>query len=206
MAEDAFLNQSSRGTESEKRQLRQRMRAQRQALPAATRMAAAEAVAAALLSQSAFLRPGYVAGYWAMAGELPLHALQLRLPATLVWCLPVITGERRLGFAPWRPGDALASNRYGIPEPDVAASSLLAPEALSAVLLPLLACCRDGRRLGMGGGYYDRSFAFRQHAPAPPLLIGVGYGFQTLPDLPADAWDVRLDAIVDENGWRDCER
>jgi 5-formyltetrahydrofolate cyclo-ligase len=200
------LKQSLRNPEREKRRLRQQLRQQRMALPAATRMAAAESVAAALLAESAFLRPGYVAGYWAMAGELPLHALQLRLPATLVWCLPVIAGERRLGFAPWRSGDALVSNRYGIPEPDVAASSLLAPEAMSAVLLPLLACCRNGRRLGMGGGYYDRSFAFRQLAPSPPLLIGVAYAFQTLADLPAEPWDVRLDAIVDENGWRDCER
>src|SRR3546814_6107802 len=72
---------------------------------------------------------GHVAGYWAVDGEIGLHAWQLRLPPSLTYCLPVLH-EDRLRFAPWRAGDALLSNRYGIPEPDIAPGALLAAEAI----------------------------------------------------------------------------
>src|SRR5690606_26994955 len=95
-------------------------------------------------------------------GELPLHFVQLRLAPGQVWCLPCLQDDGSLRFAPWRPGDALKPNRYGIPEPDVAPSSTLAGADLAVVLMPLLGFDAAGHRLGMGGGYYDRSFAFRR--------------------------------------------
>ena len=70
--------------------------------------------------------------------------------------------------------------------------------AMAVILLPLLGFTRSGQRLGMGGGYYDRSLAFRIEQAAPPLLIGVGYAFQELDCLPGEAWDVTLDAVVTE--------
>jgi 5-formyltetrahydrofolate cyclo-ligase len=183
--------------------IRTRMREQRAALPPAARMQAAEAIATHLLSDPAF-GPGYVAGYWAMGGELPLHVLQMRLRPDQVWCLPCLEPGGRLRFAPWRPGDLLLPNRFGIPEPAVAPSSRLAPEDMAVVLLPLVAFSPTGDRLGMGGGYYDRSFAFRRQAPAPPRLVGVGYGFQRRETLPAESWDVPLDAVVTEDGLLAC--
>ncbi len=197
MAEDAILIDSSAAARG-KSELRARLRAQRLALPAAERMGAAEAIAGHLQHHPCFAGPGYVAGYWAMAGEAPLHVIQMRLRADQVWCLPCIQADNSLHFAPWRAGDELLSNRYGIPEPALAPESQLQPEAMAVILLPLLGFSRSGARLGMGGGYYDRSLAFRQARPAPPLLIGVGYAFQELPALQSDAWDVRLDAVVTE--------
>jgi 5-formyltetrahydrofolate cyclo-ligase len=61
-----------------------------------------------------------------------------------------------------------------------------------------------GDRLGMGGGYYDRSFAFRLQSSAPPRLVGVGYGFQRHDGLRAEPWDVPLDAVVTEDGLLAC--
>jgi 5-formyltetrahydrofolate cyclo-ligase len=188
----------------DKRALRAGLRAQRLALPAIDRMQAAEAIVAPLLHSPLFSRPGYVAGYWAMAGELPLHVLQMRLRPDQVWCLPCIQPDLSLRFAPWRPGDPLVSNRYGIPEPDLAAASQLAAADMAVILLPLLAFDRAGQRLGMGAGYYDRSLGFRQQQPAPPALIGVGYAFQETALPAADTWDVRLDAVVSERELIDC--
>jgi 5-formyltetrahydrofolate cyclo-ligase len=185
--------------EAGKRALRAELRRRRRALPAPARIAAAEALPAHLRQQPAFTRPGFIAGYWACAGEMPLHAVQLALHAEQTWCLPVVQADGRLRFAPWRPGLPLVANRYGIPEPDLPAVDLLEPEQLSVVLLPLLGFTRRGQRLGAGGGYYDRSFAFRGERPAPPALIGVGYGFQACESLPADPWDVRLDAVATEH-------
>ncbi|MFT3806972.1 5-formyltetrahydrofolate cyclo-ligase [Arenimonas sp.] len=189
-----------------KHALRQRLRAERKALPATARMAAAEAIVTQAKSLPTFDRAGYVAGYWAMHGELPLHALQMRLSPTQIWCLPVTQPDGRLAFAPWRAGDPLLANRYGIPEPAVEASSLLAPADMSVVLLPLLGFRRDGSRLGMGGGYYDRSFAFRKNAAAPPALIGVAYAFQEIDALATDPWDVALDAVLTEREAIVCGR
>jgi 5-formyltetrahydrofolate cyclo-ligase len=140
-----------------------------------------------------------VAGYWASGGELPLHVLQLQLRPDQIWCLPCVQADGTLRFSPWRPGDPLVTNRYGIPEPNVATAALLEPTELHLVLLPLLGFDRAGHRLGTGGGYYDRSFAFRRTAAAPPTLIGIGYALQELPAIQACDWDVPLDALITEN-------
>jgi 5-formyltetrahydrofolate cyclo-ligase len=185
--------------DTDRRSLRRSLRSRRQALGAAERMAAAEAITTRLLAHPALARVGYVAGYWASGGELPLHVLQMRLRPDQIWCLPCVQPDGRLRFAPWRPGDPLVTNRYGIPEPNVATGSLLEPQELHLVLVPLLGFDRRGHRLGMGGGYYDRSFAFRHSTPAPPTLIGIGYSFQELPAIAREDWDVPLDALVTEN-------
>jgi 5-formyltetrahydrofolate cyclo-ligase len=120
-----------------------------------------------------------------MDGEIALHAWQLRLPRDCVYCLPVLCDDQRLRFAPWRPGDALVSNRFGIPEPDIAPSSLLDAVQMSMVVLPLVGFDARGNRLGMGGGWYDRSFALRHERSAPPYLVGAAFAMQELP--PFDA-------------------
>ena len=56
-----------------------------------------------------------------------------------------------------------------------------------------------GQRLGMGGGWYDRSFAFRRDRAAPPWLVGAGFAAQQVPALEAAGWDVVPDAICTED-------
>ena len=205
MAEDAILIETSPAAR-DKRALRTALREQRQALPALERMHAAEAIAGLLLGHPALAQPGYLAAYWAMSGEVPLHVLQMRVQAGLVWCLPCIQPDDSLRFCPWRPGDALLGNRFGIPEPVLAPESQLLAAEMSVILLPLLGFSRSGQRLGTGGGYYDRSLAFRQQLPAPPLLIGVGYSFQESSAWQNEPWDVQLDAVVTEREFIDCSR
>jgi 5-formyltetrahydrofolate cyclo-ligase len=181
--------------------LRARLRELRAAIPAATRIAAADAVAENLLRHPAVSVANALAGYWAVAGELPLHRLMARLSPSTRYCLPVLQAERTLRFAPWRTGDAVAANRYGIPEP-VEVGVALAPSEIDVVLLPLVGFSRDGHRLGTGGGWYDRSFAFRRDTPAPPLLIGIGFACQQIDaaaTIQAREWDVPLDAIATEH-------
>jgi 5-formyltetrahydrofolate cyclo-ligase len=197
MVEDAILNS---GRAEPRREVRRGLRQRRREATPPERMAAAEAIATGLLAHPRFPAAGYVAGYWATEGEVPLHVLQMRLPEGVVWCLPCVQPGGTLMFGPWHPGDPLVANAYGIPEPELAPHSLLAPADMAAVVLPLVGFSADGHRLGMGGGYYDRSFAFRLDAPAPPWLVGAAYSFQRLDSLPAQPWDVRLDAIATEQG------
>lgn len=185
--------------------LRDGLRKLRTAIPAAARIAAAESVAEQLMRLPALQNASTIAGYWAIRGELPLHSLMTRLPAHTRYYLPMLQSDCTLRFAPWRAGDAIVANRFGIPEPANVLETI-APNALDIVLLPLLGYTRKGDRIGTGGGWYDHSFAFRHDSPAPPLLIGVGFTCQRIDAYDAQEWDVPLDAIVTERELLLCPR
>ena len=99
---------------------------------------------------------------------------------------------------PWR------YNRLGIAEPQ--GSESLGARWLEVVFLPLVGFDRRGVRLGTGGGFYDRPFAFRHlrqvwHAPR---LVGLAYAFQEVDRIEAAAHDVLMDAVVTEEGVIRC--
>ena len=179
---------------------RHALRQRRRDIAPPERMKAAEAVAERLLGLPDAPARGYVAGYWAMDGELPLHVWEIRLPPDCIYCLPVLDeAKMQLRFAPWRSGDALVSNRFGIPEPDFDAASLLDAADIALIALPLTGFDARAHRLGMGGGWYDRTLAFRRDAPAPPLAIGIGFDLQQVEAIAPAPWDVPCDAIVTES-------
>jgi 5-formyltetrahydrofolate cyclo-ligase len=187
--------------------LRSRLRAQRERLTPAERIAAANGLAATLEQLPELLVDTLVAGYWAVGGELPLHAVHAALTRrSQSYHLPVLMPGRTLRFAPWRRNVELQANRYGIPEPQCDAAQLLAPGALELVLVPLVGFDRRGHRLGTGGGYYDRSFAFLKELarPAQPVLVGIGYSFQEVPALPDEGWDIQMDFVATERELIDC--
>jgi len=191
----------------ERDELRQRMRERRMALPPAKRIAAARGVGEQLETLPEFLTDLRIGAYWAVRGELPLsHALPALYRRGQIVFLPVLADDERLRFAPWLPGQELAANRFGIPEPEQNVANAVDPHALDVVLVPLLAFDRRGHRLGSGGGWYDRSFAFLQALPRPAhtVLVGIGYAFQEVPMLPIETHDVRLDFIVTERELIDC--
>jgi 5-formyltetrahydrofolate cyclo-ligase len=184
--------------------LRQQLRIQRRALPPALRQQAALAIADRLADWPVFTAANRIAGYWACDGELsPMLLLERAWAANQQVYLPVLTdaSPQSLQFAPYRPDTPLRHNRFNIPEPDVPSTRWLEPPELNLVLTPLVAFDNFGNRLGMGGGFYDRSFAFlrdpslRDHRP---YLLGLGYEFQKVYALRRQSWDVPLDAAVTE--------
>jgi 5-formyltetrahydrofolate cyclo-ligase len=180
-------------------ELRARLRTARTQLSAAERIAAADALVSTLEQLPEFLIDARVAGYWAVTGELPLHAACARLGAREQgYYLPIVEESNTLRFAAWRLGATVQANRHGIPEPDCDPRACLRPDELDLVLLPLLGFDRHGNRLGTGAGYYDRSFAFLRDKPRParPLLVGIGYHFQELPALTPESWDIPLDYVA----------
>ena len=191
---------------AERHELRQRLADRRRALSPPQRMVAAQGLRRSLEQLPEYLTDARVAGYWASHGELPLN---LVIPPLLArgqqFLLPVVGKGRQLRFAPWQSGDEVQANRHGIPEP-VAPREWLAPFQLDLVLVPLLAFDRRGHRLGHGGGYYDRSFAFLkdQKRPSEPLLVGIAYDFQELAQIETQAWDVALDYIATDQQLINC--
>jgi 5,10-methenyltetrahydrofolate synthetase len=137
-----------------------------------------------------------VGAYWPIKGEFDA------LPALYRWSeadderrigLPVIHREtKQLRFHVWYPGCPMEEDAFGIPKPKDTAE--FQPALL---LVPCVGYGPGGTRLGYGGGFYDRTLA----ALAPrPFTVGVGYAHGYIPWLKAEAHDVPLDAILNEDG------
>jgi len=90
------------------------------------------------------------------------------------------------------------TNRYGIPEPDVSPHRALAADELAGAIVPLVGFDAHGHRLGMGGGWYDRTFAGRQRSTAGAVLLGAAFDLQRVDGIEPEAWDVPLDAVFTE--------
>lgn len=178
--------------------LRREMRAARAALPARQVTAAAEALRERVLALPGYAGAATVAGYVAMPGEMDPRPLMRRALDDGKSCFVPLIGGDRLRFAPWTPDSLMAENRFGILEPVVDTAQLLLPQALALVLVPLVAFDARCNRIGMGGGYYDRSFAGHV-AGGPPLLAGVAHELQKVAEVAAQPWDVRLDCVVTES-------
>ncbi len=142
-----------------------------------------------------------IAAYIAFRGEPDLSpALEVLHQAGRRIHLPIVR-DQAMHFARWVPGTEMPKNRFGIPEP---VNGRPCPtERLELVLMPLVAFSPAGTRLGMGAGFYDRCFSFRnEHRDAPPELIGVAYSLQEVNSLPAQSWDVPLDGVITDLGVR----
>ena len=171
--------------------LRRTYRAKRRALTVAQQAQHAEAVGRAAAER---LNDGdAVAVYLARDGEVQLAPLiDACWRRGIVIAVPVIEGPD-LRFAAYRQGESMTANRFGIAEP--AAPIFVEP---NVVLTPLVAFDDCGRRLGMGGGFYDRYFTTR----ADVARIGIAHECQRAREIPIDASDVPLCAVVTERGWQ----
>ena len=144
-------------------------------------------------------QPGLaVSGYWPMSEEIDIRPL---LTALHERGHPVLLPEtpprgNPLIFRHWHPGTAMVRERFGTRRPTgpVGTPGLL--------LVPLLAFDRAGRRLGYGGGYYDRTLAGLPAARA----IGCAYATQEVDEVPATEYDARLHAVATERGVIRCDR
>ena len=183
--------------------LRNKIRRQRRRVSATERRRCAARLAQHLSKDPLLMNSRHIAAYLSADGEIDTWPL-LESLWSLGKCiyLPVLVTfpKRRLWFSSYAPEQALVRNRFGILEPERTHYRRIRASALDLVLTPLVAFDAAGYRLGMGGGYYDRSFAFlnrRQHWRKPRML-GLAYEFQRQPLISPEPWDVPLDAIVTE--------
>ena len=191
-------------TPAARRALRREMRRRRRALDESERQAAARALSSRLAGSRWFINSRTIAVYLSNDGEIDLSPLVKQ-----AWAmgkrtyLPRLFGPE-LWFLPFHARSALARNRFSIPEPVEPARRRIRPMFLDLVLFPLVAFDGSGNRLGMGAGYYDRTFeaARRRTAWGGPRRIGVAYEMQRVDALPAADWDVPLDAVVTEHAVR----
>mgnify|MGYP000843596300 FL=1 len=178
------------------KQLRRDIRAARRAIAPEERQqisAATAATALAWLRAHADIRR--VATFLSLPEEIDTAPLNRALwQAGYRLYLPYVRGKgEALVWLPYQEDTALAPDAVGIPAPPLQAP--LDALALDAVITPLVAWDARGTRLGMGGGFYDRTFA-RKIPRAKPWLLGIAYPCQAVATLPRQPWDVPLDAVA----------
>jgi 5-formyltetrahydrofolate cyclo-ligase len=181
--------------------LRRELRARRRALSDDAQARAAESLAAFVAANPLFRAAHNIALYFPADGEIDPWLLMRR-----AWALgkrvflPVLSPIRhdRLWFAAYDADTALVVNRFGIPEPRCTARHRVRAAALDLLLMPLVGFDDRGNRLGMGGGFYDKSLAFLRHRRCwhRPQLMGLAHACQQAPAIPVASWDVPLDAIA----------
>ncbi len=177
--------------------LRQRNRELRSKLEPAQLEAAATAVCDRIFALAEYQEAQRIAVYYAVNGEIRLTPLigQALTRGKQIY-LPNLD-QKTLRFSPYDHAQKMRINRYKLPEPDVTDDEMLDPSELDLVLAPLVVFDADRNRIGMGGGFYDRSFAFRKDSSIKtPLLIGVAHELQKVDRLIPEDWDVPLDMIV----------
>lgn len=119
--------------------------------------------------------------------------------------LPVLypLSTKRLWFLPYRQNTRLTQNRYRIAEPKLLKRHVPV-NSINMIIMPLVGFDENGNRLGMGGGYYDRTLSARklQAQRDLPLLLGYAHELQRVNHLDANNWDVAMDALITEKQFR----
>lgn len=194
----------------DRQQLRRELRAKRRSLSPAQQQQAAWQLRSHLRQQTLFIQAKSLVVYLANDGELdpePLARMATALNKKVY--LPVLHPfqPRLLWLVRWIPDQTpLIKNRFGILEPQLQGYGLarhrqIQPWAVDLVLMPLVGFDRRGGRLGMGGGFYDRTFDISKSRPRRPLLIGLAHDCQEVTRLPQATWDVPLDAVATPRGY-----
>jgi 5-formyltetrahydrofolate cyclo-ligase len=178
----------------EKAALRQEAIARRDALPADTRKAAADAIATRKFPL-AITPDTVISGFMPLKSEInPLPLMQKLAEAGARLALPAIAGRSKpLIMREWVWGGPLDRGQWGIREPKPDAAEV-GPDIL---LVPLLAFDRAGHRIGYGAGYYDMTIA-RLRSLKSVTAVGIAFAAQEVSQVPTTPRDARLDLVLTE--------
>ncbi|MCU4676377.1 5-formyltetrahydrofolate cyclo-ligase [Catenovulum sp. 2E275] len=180
----------------ERQQIRQTIRAKRQAL-SKVQQSAAQIAVKQQVAQLELIKPdSKVAVYLTNDGELnPASIIEFVWQQNAKVYLPVLHpfAKNYLAFFEYNQTTALTHNKFGIAEPKLNAQTICPVNNLDIIFLPLVAFDAQGNRMGMGGGFYDRTFA---NAHPQQKRIGLAHDCQQLDALPTETWDVPLDMLI----------
>ncbi|MFZ3284616.1 5-formyltetrahydrofolate cyclo-ligase [Pseudomonas sp.] len=187
-------------------QLRRLLRKARRALTKSEQRQAAKGLLRQLAQDPRFRRAKHISLYLPTDGEIDprllLREAQRRGKATY---LPVLSAwpRTKMVFQRIRPGEKLKPNRFRILEPRANLARQRKVWALDLVLLPLVGFDDVGGRLGMGGGFYDRSLAYlaRRKSWRKPTLLGLAHECQKVERLAQASWDIPLHGTVTDKAW-----
>ena len=183
-------------------ELRRLKRAQRQALSENDQQQHSQALCDNLIKHKSYRYSQHVACYLANDGEIdPYVLIEHAWFANKNVYLPVLSPiKNSLYFAPYDEYSEFRLNRFNIAEPICHPSDWIKASQLDLLLLPLVAFDTNGNRVGMGGGFYDRTLAYLQHRChwRKPTLMGLAHENQKTDHLKSQSWDIPLDYVITE--------
>ena len=182
-----------------KADLRSERLAARDAIPAELRLECSLRMAE-LAGDHFRIEPGtIVSGFFPIRSEADIRPLMARLKARGArLCLPVVMDKETIVFRELVAGAELVDTGFGTRGPGPEAA-VLDPDLL---LVPLSAFDAQGNRIGYGAGHYDRAIARLREKGRHPRLIGIAFDCQEVAEVPYEAHDVRLEAVLTESGLR----
>lgn len=181
-------------TEGPKEQIRARCIHLRKQIPLANQEIASQKVSERIIQLEEYRAAQHIALYQAVRGEINLTLLWHHATLEGKCCYFPVIDQKQLFFLPATPASPFKKNQFGIKEPDGLVQTAISLKRLDLVLMPLVAFDPLGTRIGMGAGFYDRTFAHEK----PDFLMGVAYEFQCHNFIEPDAWDIALNAVVTE--------
>lgn len=185
--------------QSRKKAIRRTAREARRSLSAEERREASARIAATVVHSHFFRRSRRIACYLPMPEEVdtwPIIERAWRMKKRIF--APMLAPERLLRFREVRPDTTLVTTGFGLQEP-VSGDELSARE-LDLVITPLVAFDDSASRIGMAGGYYDRTFSFLRGRKSllRPRLVGVAFACQHVEKVPLNPWDIGLYRVITE--------
>lgn len=184
---------------------RSALRARRRQLTSQEQATAAHNLLCQIRALRLFRTSEHIACYFPADGEIDPRPIMEHLWRFRKSCyLPLLsTWHPHLTFGKVLPDTLLIPNRLRIPEPISERSEQLTARELDLILMPLVGFDSDGNRLGMGGGFYDRTLAFLRHRVhwKKPHLLGLAHDFQRLDTLTPEPWDVPMQGIVTDRAF-----
>jgi 5-formyltetrahydrofolate cyclo-ligase len=179
--------------------LRSRALKARRSMSDSAREIASQIICDKVLRSRHFLAAKNVGLYLPMRDEVdPSEIIERAWRANKRVFCPVIGANGQMNFHYLGRDTALLRNSFGIWEP--VNDQIISPRQLDIVITPLVAFDKNRNRIGMGGGYFDRCFAFLRHRKnwLRPKLIGVAYGCQKVEKIQPNPWDIRLYSIYSD--------
>lgn len=187
-------------------QHRKRLKQARAQLAPATQQQLSRCMVKHLQATPRYRAAKHIAIYLPVRGEADPRLLRLNAPKWQQLYLPVLSPwhKNQLIFIEWNEKTQFRNNRFNIPEPVLGSAAIRFARQLDAVITPLVGFDWQGQRMGMGGGFYDRTFAFKAaHSNSrKPYLFGFAYDFQHIPQLKSQPWDIPLDGMCTESGFK----
>lgn len=177
-------------TQPNKSALRRRFLQQRQSLSPVKCQTTSRLICDRLKTATVFKEAQTILAYFSFRQEVDLTPL---FELDKSWAFPRCVGKSLIWHS-WQPADSLQTGKYGILEPR-SNTPIIDPKTADLILVPAVACDRQGYRLGYGGGFYDRLLGSQFAVPT----IGVVFDFAYVTELPIDTWDMPLNFICTEN-------
>lgn len=185
--------------DEERQALRGSLRQARRDLSSDQQEAAAQGLHDLVADQDFFATASHIAFYQGVDGEIDPRLLLDKALAEGKSCyLPTLSDDNpdQMSFAPFDKNTELTENAWGIGEPP-ATDEEFSPTNFDVVFVPLVGFDENCFRLGMGKGFYDRTFSFKIfNRRSRPLLVGLAHECQLTDTFPTASWDVRLDTVI----------